>query len=161
MDRWILCTLVGFISLIYIILTYKLLRCGHCKSLVPEYKKAAKALKGIAKVGAVDMTQHQSVGGPYNVQGFPTIKVFGGDKNKPTDYNGARTADAMVHSVIAALQDTANARLKGKKSGGGSSGSGKRGSGNDVVELTDANFEEMVLKSKDLWLVEFFAPWLV
>jgi protein disulfide-isomerase A6 len=137
--------------------------CGHCKSLVPEYKKAAKALKGIAKVGAVDMTQHQSVGSPYNVQGFPTIKVFGGDKNKPTDFNGARTADALVHSVIAALQETANARLKGKKSGGGSSSSsgngGKRGSGNDVVELTDSNFEEMVLKSKDLWLVEFFAPW--
>jgi protein disulfide-isomerase A6 len=90
--------------------------CGHCKSLVPEYKKAAKALKGIAKVGAVDMTQHQSVGSPYNVQGFPTIKVFGGDKNKPTDFNGARTADALVHSVIAALQETANSRLKGKKS---------------------------------------------
>ena len=120
-------------------------------------------MKGIAKVGAVDMTQHQSVGSPYNVQGFPTIKIFGGDKNKPTDFNGARNAEALVHSAIAAAQDASNARLKGKKSGGGSSSgsSGKRGSGNDVVELTDANFEEMVLKSKDLWLVEFFAPWYV
>lgn len=32
--------------------------CGHCKSLAPEYQKAAKALKGIIKIGAVDMTQH-------------------------------------------------------------------------------------------------------
>ena len=49
--------------------------CGHCKNLAPEWTKAAKALKGIVRVGAVDMDQHQSVGGPYNVRGFPTIKV--------------------------------------------------------------------------------------
>ena len=28
-----------------------------------------------------------------------------------------------------------------------------------MVELTDSNFESMVLKSDDIWLVEFFAPW--
>ena len=37
--------------------------------------------------------------------------------------------------------------------------SGKQGNTEDVVELTDANFEKEVLGSKDLWLVEFFAPW--
>lgn len=44
--------------------------------------------QGVVKVGAVDMDKHQSVGGPYNVRGFPTIKIFGLDKQKPTDYNG-------------------------------------------------------------------------
>lgn len=34
-----------------------------------------------------------------------------------------------------------------------------QGSKEDVVELTDANFEREVLNSKDLVLVEFFAPW--
>ncbi len=28
-----------------------------------------------------------------------------------------------------------------------------------MVELTDGNFEELVIKSDDMWLVEFFAPW--
>lgn len=50
--------------------------------------KLASALKGIFKVGAVDMTQHQSVGAPYNVQGFPTIKIFGANKKVPVDYQG-------------------------------------------------------------------------
>ena len=27
------------------------------------------------------------------------------------------------------------------------------------MELTDGNFEELVLGSDDMWLVEFFAPW--
>jgi len=39
-------------------------------------------------MGAVDMDKHQALGGPYNVQGFPTIKLFGANKNKPTDYQG-------------------------------------------------------------------------
>ena len=30
--------------------------CGHCKKLTPEFEKAAKALEGIVRLGAVDMT---------------------------------------------------------------------------------------------------------
>ena len=63
-------------------------RCGHCRNLAPAWKQAATALKGVVKVGAVDMDQHQSVGGPYNVRGFPTIKIFGANKQVPSDYNG-------------------------------------------------------------------------
>lgn len=107
------------------------------------------------------MTKHQSVGGPYNVRGFPTIKIFGGDKNKPVDYQGARTAQAFIDAAVNELKKTAQTRLTGKSSSGSGSDSGSRGGkgGNEVVELTDSNFEELVLKSKDLWLVEFFAPW--
>ena len=30
--------------------------CGHCKKLTPEFEKTAKALEGIVRLGAVDMT---------------------------------------------------------------------------------------------------------
>ena len=39
--------------------------------------------------------------------------------------------------------------------------SGGAGNEKDVIELTDSNFEEKVLKSGEPWLVEFFAPWWV
>ncbi len=42
--------------------------------------------------------------------------------------------------------------------GGKSSGSGS-GSKDAVIELTDGNFEELVMNSDDPWMVEFFAPW--
>jgi protein disulfide-isomerase A6 len=32
--------------------------CGHCKQLAPSYELAAKHLKGVVKLGAVDMTEH-------------------------------------------------------------------------------------------------------
>lgn len=45
--------------------------CGHCKSLAPEWQKAAKALKGVVNVGAIDMDQSdaQSVGAQYRING--------------------------------------------------------------------------------------------
>jgi len=134
--------------------------CGHCKSLAPEWKKAAKALKGIVNVGAIDMDQPdaQSVGAPYGIKGFPTIKVFGKNKNSPSDYSGGRTAQAIVDDAMNKLKALVKERLNGKSSSGSKSG-GSSGSSSDVVELTESNFDELVLNSDDMWLVEFFAPW--
>lgn len=30
----------------------------------------------------------KTVGQPYNIQGYPTIKFFGADKTKPIDFDG-------------------------------------------------------------------------
>lgn len=134
--------------------------CGHCKNLVPEYKKAAEALKGVVKVGAVNADEHRDLGGRYGVKGFPTIKIFGRNKKSPSDYQGARSAQGFVEAGMKELRSIVDARLGGKSSSGGtgSSGGGKA-SPKDIIELTDSNFESKVLESNDLWLVEFFAPW--
>jgi len=143
--------------------------CGHCQRLEPEWKKAASNLKGIANVAAVNMDAHSSVGAPYGIRGFPTIKIFGYDKSSPKDYQGARTADAITDQAMKALKDMVSDRASGgkKKSSGGSSSGGRSsgsggssgGSSDDVVTLTDANFNELVLQGDDTWLVEFYAPW--
>jgi len=130
--------------------------CGHCKSLVPDYTKAAAALKGVVKVGAVNADEHQTLGGQYGIKGFPTIKIFSSNKKKPIDFNGARTAQGIVDAALKAVREKVDSQLGG---GGKSSDGGKKGSGNDVVELTDSNFDKNVLQSEDMWLVEFYAPW--
>ena len=141
--------------------------CGHCKALVPEYRKAAKSLEGVAKVGAVDMTKHESFGAQYGIKGFPTIKLFIGKNPKPVDYNGDRTSAAMVDFVKREIKarggkaDTAqsSSSSSSKEKSGSSTGSSKSGGKAKVVDITESTFDELVLQSDDLWLVEFFAPW--
>lgn len=51
------------------------------------------------------------------------------------------------------------ALLKERLSGKATGGSSEKSEISSSVELTSSNFDELVLKSKDLWIVEFFAPW--
>ncbi|VDK50833.1 unnamed protein product [Cylicostephanus goldi] len=72
---------------------------------------------------------------------------------------GARTAQSIADAALAETKRVVFLRLGGKSTGSHGSGGGSSGGATDVVELTDANFEKLVLNSKDVWLVEFFAPW--
>jgi len=72
--------------------------CGHCKALAPEYEKAAKQLKGKDQgaLAKVDCTIEKDLCSRFEVQGFPTIKVFRNDGSTPSDYDGPRKADGIV-----------------------------------------------------------------
>lgn len=76
--------------------------CGHCKQLAPEWEKAAVALKGDTSAGvpitlaAVDATVDRDLGEKFDVQGFPTIKIFEQGADKPSEYEGPRKADGIV-----------------------------------------------------------------
>ncbi|KAG6385170.1 hypothetical protein SASPL_153998 [Salvia splendens] len=129
--------------------------CGHCKALTPAWEKAATVLKGVATVAALDADAHQSLAQEYGIKGFPTIKVFAPGK-PPADYQGARDAKPIVEFALKQVKTLLKERLDGK-SGGGSS---QKSEPSASVELNSHNFDELVLKSKELWVVEFFAPWL-
>lgn len=57
-------------------------------SLVYRYWMVLCFVQGVVKIAAVNADEHQSLGGQYQIQGFPTIKVFGANKNSPSDYQG-------------------------------------------------------------------------
>jgi len=143
--------------------------CGHCQALAPEWEKAAKALKGVVRLAAVDADgAGNSIGSQYGVGGFPTIKVFGANKKDPSDYDGGRKAPEIVAYALKAatklVEDRLGSKIKTeevpKKEEKIEEKKEDAPSDADVVKsLTLENFDETVLASKEMWLVEFFAPW--
>ena len=73
--------------------------CGHCKALKPAWKKATKALKGKVKLVVVDATAESALAQQYQVQGYPSIKLFGKNKRKPSAYEGGRDADSLIKNL--------------------------------------------------------------
>ncbi|THU60853.1 hypothetical protein C4D60_Mb07t17110 [Musa balbisiana] len=128
--------------------------CGHCQALTPTWEKAATVLKGVATVAALDADAHKSLAQEYGIKGFPTIKVFSPGK-PPVDYQGARDVKPIAEFALQQVKALLKERLSGKASGDSSEKSEPSAS----VVLTSQNFDELVIKSKDLWIVEFFAPW--
>lgn len=127
--------------------------CGHCQALTPTYEKVASVLKGVATVAALDADAHKSLAQEYGIKGFPSLKVFAPGK-QPVDYEGPREAKAMSNFVYKQIKALLNDRLDGKVGG-----SSQKSEPSVSVELNSKNFDELVIKSKELWIVEFFAPW--
>lgn len=110
------------------------------------------------------MTTDQQAGSAYDIKGYPTIKLFGANKNSPIDYSGGRTASAIIQYALDQAKQVALGRIGAAgSSSGSSSGSQNSGSGSagpeTTVTLTSDNFARSVYNSKSVWLIEFYAPW--
>ena len=83
--------------------------CGHCRNLKPEYEKAAKGLRDLAQVAAVncDEESNKAFCGSMGVQGFPTLKIVkpGKKPGKPIveDYQGPREAKPIIEHLKSAI----------------------------------------------------------
>lgn len=71
--------------------------CGHCKALMPEFAKAATRIierNEPYKLVKVDATVHDALATKYNIEGYPTIKLF--KNGKDIEYEGGRTTEEMI-----------------------------------------------------------------
>lgn len=76
--------------------------CGHCKSLKPEYAKAATQLKerGVpCKLAKLDGSKHGKVASRFGVKGFPALKVFRGSIHSHKDLEVSRDAHGIVEGM--------------------------------------------------------------
>jgi len=119
--------------------------CGHCKKLAPDWDTLGStfAKDNSVAITKVDCDAHQELCGRYDVHGYPTLKWFPKGSTEPEEYNGGRDLSDLTTFV--------------------SNKSGAKGSVprkvTNVVDLTPANFDKVVLdETKDV-LVEFYAPW--
>ncbi|ORX80283.1 protein disulfide isomerase [Basidiobolus meristosporus CBS 931.73] len=75
--------------------------CGHCKNLAPIYEKLGatySAHKDKIVIAKMDATANDlPIGTDFQIQGFPTIKLFKAGKDKEVvDYEGDRTEASFV-----------------------------------------------------------------
>lgn len=115
--------------------------CGHCKSLAPEYAKAAKRMKDSKPpvlFAKVDATVESDLAQKYDVSGYPTLKIF--RKGTAFDYDGPRVEEGIVNY----MKEQSDPNWKPPPEA--------------VITLTKDNFTDTV-DSESLMLVEFYAPW--
>ena len=117
-----------------------------CKSLSPTYEELATNFASASDkitIAKVDADEHKSLGKRFGVQGFPTIKWFGSNSDKPEDYQGGRDLDSLSGWV------TEKTGIKPKA---------KKAAPSSVTMLTDKTFAQEIGSQKDV-LVAFTAPW--
>ena len=69
--------------------------CGHCKKMAPDWVLLADMHANSEKyeIAEVDCTENQELCSRYDVEGFPTLKVFPIGSLEADDYNGGRTLE--------------------------------------------------------------------
>lgn len=88
--------------------------CDQCKTLKPELVKAAKQLKGIANLAAVncDNEENKAICHEYKIEDYPKIKIFGPTKRTKKsgssefieDYTDSHTSKAIRKAMLAQLK---------------------------------------------------------
>ncbi len=112
--------------------------CRACKEIAPAWRELGEAVESDPNyhVGEVDCTASTDLcGETFNVEFYPTLKVFKNGEVTKEHYNGPQGKDYLLEYLKSDHVDHVS----------------------KAVELTDDNFEELIVKG--VWFVDFYAPW--
>ncbi|GAC76767.1 thioredoxin/protein disulfide isomerase [Moesziomyces antarcticus T-34] len=121
--------------------------CGHCKSLAPIYEKVADAFahqKETVLIAKVDADKNKELGQKAGIRGFPTLKWYPAGSTEAEEFNSGRDLDSIAKLVT---------EKSGKKS------TVKPPPPPAAEQLTNRNFDKIVMDENKDVLVEFYAPW--
>ena len=76
--------------------------CGPCRSMAPEFSKAAQELGGKARLVKLNTEDHPQAGQAYGIRGIPTMAGFRGGRER-TRQSGAMPAASIVTWVKGAV----------------------------------------------------------
>jgi protein disulfide-isomerase A6 len=116
-------------------------------------------------IAKVDADAERSLGEKFDVQGFPTLKWFPKGSTKGEEFQGGRTAEAMIHFINEKAGDCPAPPLRARSP---ALLTGLIWTGlqrklkkpvSAVVDLTSSNFDAIALDPEKDVLVEFYAPW--
>lgn len=80
--------------------------CGHCHHMMPAWEELGKNYneKGSIIIARLDASTHRSTAAPYDVKGFPTLKLFTrGNKSGGLSYTGPREVQDFQYFLKANL----------------------------------------------------------
>ena len=81
----------------YVLVKYYAPWCGHCKTLAPEYEKAAEFLLTVDPpiiLAEIDATIEEDLAKKADITGFPTLHWHAG--GEVSTYEGGRDAEGIV-----------------------------------------------------------------
>eukprot|EP00747_Dinoflagellata_sp_TGD_P180763 gnl/TRDRNA2_/TRDRNA2_33784_c0_seq1.p1 gnl/TRDRNA2_/TRDRNA2_33784_c0~~gnl/TRDRNA2_/TRDRNA2_33784_c0_seq1.p1 ORF type:complete len:232 (-),score=32.84 gnl/TRDRNA2_/TRDRNA2_33784_c0_seq1:20-715(-) len=69
--------------------------CSHCIAMAPAWAELGDRLRGVVRVGNVNVRTSPSLADDWEIDGYPTLKLV--SQGKVYSYTGHRTVDAMEH----------------------------------------------------------------
>ncbi len=76
--------------------------CGPCKMIAPVIDELADAYAGKAKIGKVDIDEHQSLAAQFGITSIPTLLVFKGGEVQD-QIMGMRPKEDLAAAIDRAL----------------------------------------------------------